>query len=469
MNNEKQMVPVDPFSEYAMLCEDDDYPKTDFTQFQFRGKIDHGAMAKAYEEAVLEVPIFHSHMIHGKNGIFFQPYWVPNFEQKNRLIIEDCRHMAKKPFDPMAFSTQFYEMHTRRRIDLAREFPFQGYLIQFEDDGYIFSVRYHHSCLDPAKFFVVFNKMLSRYHEMVKGQLPEWANYDGMKGLARSDKVIQSIPLSKYMYYQFEDIYFKYPKKKVAHIFSEKILDYHQEKGRHSLRAVIDDPKLLEGITSRVKRHHATVNDLLMACGRKVITHWNREHDVPHEAVRLMLVSSLKGRRDKKIMESGAAIGALGFVSDGHGDLPLDSLIEIFRDKRIEMLNNGYDIQLNYLINKFISAYRIFPYPMRRKISLSMVQNTPITFYVSNVGIMWPKFENGRPTMGSVVVKVGDFVIEDIHSSASITQFMGMGLTTRTHNNRFYMNFVCDRYRFREHEAIEIRDRIVSEFINAIS
>ena len=469
MSDEKFREWVDPFSEYAMICEDDDYPKTDFTQFQFRGKIDIPALAMAYEEAILKVPVFHSHMHHGRKGIFFVPYWQGNYEQKNRLVIEDCRHLAGAPFDPMEFSTRFHEMRTRRRINLAREFPFQGYLVRFDDDGYIFSVLYHHSCLDPVKFFIVFNRMLSRYHELVKGEKPDWATYEGMKGLARSGKLINPIPLGKYAYRQIKDIYFKYPKSKVSHLASEKLLDFKKEMGRHSLRAVIDDPKLIEGIGNRVKRHHATVNDLLLACCRKVATQWNKEHDQDHERFRVMLISSLKGRKDEKVEVGGAAVAALNYVSEGHSDKSMDELIEIFRDFRKDMLINGYDIQMNKLINKFISAYRIFPYSLRSKVAMSMVEKTPTSFYVSNVGVMWPKIKDGHPTMESVVIGAGDFVIEDIHSSASIAKFMGFGLTTRTHNKRFYMNFVSDRFRFREDEAKQIRDMIVKEFINAIS
>ena len=40
-------------------------------------------------------------------------------EVKNRLIIEDCRHMAGDPFDPMDFSTRYYAMKTRRRTSTA--------------------------------------------------------------------------------------------------------------------------------------------------------------------------------------------------------------------------------------------------------------------------------------------------------------------------------------------------------------
>jgi hypothetical protein len=85
-------IQMDQFSEYALLLEDDDYPKTDFTQLQFRGKIDRAALAEAYEEALAQVPIFSANLIHERVGAFNIPFWVPNPDLKNRMIFEDCRH-----------------------------------------------------------------------------------------------------------------------------------------------------------------------------------------------------------------------------------------------------------------------------------------------------------------------------------------------------------------------------------------
>jgi len=198
MSRNEERIPVDPFSEYAMVCEDEYYPKTDFTQFQFKGAIDYAALSEAYDEALREVPIFSSHLIHGRKGLLFQPYWVPNLDIKNRLTIEDARHMVTEPYEPMEFSSRFHEIRTCRRIDLAHEFPFQSYLIRVGEDRHLFSVVYHHSCLDPAKFFIVFTKMLASYHEKVKGEKPNWMQSDGMGGLARTGKLVKPTSLYRY-------------------------------------------------------------------------------------------------------------------------------------------------------------------------------------------------------------------------------------------------------------------------------
>ena len=462
-------IPFLPSSEYALIMEDDDYPKTDFTQMQFRGPLDTQALAAAYDEAIAQVPVFCSHLIHRRKGFFHTPYWVLDPEVKNRLVIEDCRHMAGDPFDPMEFSTRYHALRTRRRINLAVEFPFNGLLLRVGDDRYIYSVVYHHSCMDPAKYFVVLNTMLANYHERIKGEKPAWYSSNGLGGLRRSTNPITPIPMGRFAAEQFADIWFKNPRRTVSQIASPRFRDYRSVKGRHSLRTVIDDPKLLEGMSRRAKRRQATLNDLLLACGRKAITQWNKDHDQKHERMRMMLVTSLRGRKGFALESGGAAISMLNLVSKGHSDADLDHLIDFFREIRTHQLDQGYDIQINAMINKFIQAFRVLSLPVRQKLAMSIIEGTPCPFYVSNVGVYWPMFKDGHLTMDSEILGAGDFLIEDIHSSASIFRDIGMGLTVRTHNRRFYMNFVCDRFRFTQEQAVELKERIVSEFINAIS
>ena len=96
-----------------------------------------------------------------------------------------------------------------------------------------------------------------------------------------------------------------------------------------------------------------------------------------------------------------------------------------------------------------------------------LIGRIPCNFYISNLGTVWPKIVDGKATPDSIVTGAGDFVIDDITSSASISRTVGLGLHTRTHNRRFYMNFICDRFRFTEEEAKNLTNRVVQEFKNA--
>jgi len=465
MKDKQLEFPMDPFSEYALAGENEHYAKTDFTQLGFEGKIDPMAFSEAFSESIADIPIFNSHLYEKRKGLFYQPYWKYNHEITNRLNIVDCRPMVKTPFEPMEFSTDYYRMRTRRRFDLSREFPVDCSLLRVSDDAYIFSILYHHSAMDPNRGFKLLTKMLSGYHGKIKGKPPKWADSVGMAALKRGQALIKPMPALEFAKEQMMDIWITNRSSLVSNVATEGIRDYKQVKGRHSIRAVIDDPKILKGIFARVKRNNATLNDLVFAVARKTLTTWNEEHGESADRFRFMLITSLKGRA-QLVKTAGAGLSTLNFVAVNNGHQDLDTLIQHFSQDRQNQLNKGVDIRFYNLTCNIIKALRVLPMATRVKIAGNIGQTVPCTFYISNLGVVWPEIKDGKPTANSAVLGAGDFCINDFHSSASIARTLGLGLTIRTHNRRLYLNFVADRFRFRYHEMKTLVDRMVENLIN---
>lgn len=466
MEHENYTAPLDPFSEYAMSVENDVYPKTDFTQLQFRGPLDPAAMAEAHDEAIALVPIFSSHLVERRRGLFYQPSWVFDREVSNRLRVEDCRHAAGVPFDPMDFSTRHYALRMRQRMNLASEFPCNCSLLRVADEEHILSLQFHHSCMDAEKGYLYLTRLLSAYHERVKGKAPQWAGSLGMAALTRQDDDVQLLSAGRFIREQLADVLWRNRSGSVANIASEEVLDYREVRGRYSLRAVIDDPIVIEGLFSRVRALHATLNDLIFAVTRRVLSRWNRDLKASDERFRFMLITSMKGRTLQR-EAAGAGVSALNFVSSGHGGAGLDPLILFFRDVRRDQIARGIDIRFNQAMCRMVSAARLLPLRLRSKLLNPVVNSIPCTFSLSNLGVVWPRIENGRPTLDSEVLGAGDFVISDIHSSASAGRSVGLALAVRIHNRRLYMNFVADRFRFREAEARDLVDGFVRELVAA--
>ena len=440
-------VPVDPFSEYAMALETDDYPKTDFTQFGFRGPVDVEALSESYREALALVPTFSCHLRATRRGARYVPYWFRNAEQPaNHLVVEDCRHRVNGDFEPMEFSTRFHARRTARRIDLTREFPVTCYLIRVRDDQHIFSILYHHSVVDGRKVFRLMNAMLAGYHRRVTGRAPAWADAPGMTALVR-DGAVTPPAFRDFAREQLADLFTG--TARVAYVAGTGPRDVH---GRYSFREVIDDPGLLKGLRARVRANEATLNDLLLAVARVAIGQWNDVRAAARERMRFMLITSLHGRTPLA-EHGGAGVSALNFLSEGHGRADLDALVRFFRDRRTDQLARGIDVAYHRTMARMVSALRVFPLDARRAAVRAVAERVPCTFYLSNVGVLWPKVVDGRPTGDSAVLGAGKFRIDDVHSSASVARNIGMGLTCRTHDRRFYLNFVADRWRFTKDEA----------------
>lgn len=452
---------LDPFSEYAMVGESDDYPKTDFTQLQLHGTVDAAAMSEAHDEALQLVPMFSSHLVELRRGLLYLPTWVFDREVPNRLRVEDCRHMAGRPFDPMDFSTRYYALQTRRRIDLTREFPFNCSLLRVADDEYIFSILYHHSAMDALKAYRYLTHLFAAYHQKVTGVPPSWGKAHGMAALIRRGDIVRPVSMAGFAWEQIADVWWRNRAGRISNIASPNMRDFREVRGRHSLRAVIDDPAVMKEIFGRTERNHASLNDLLFAVAQKTLSRWNEEHDTPHNRFRFMLITSLWGRTGLP-EDAGSGVSGLNFVSAGYGHEDIDSLVRFFRDTRREQLRHRFDIHFHHAICRFVGAMRVFPMRRRFRILNSIANSIPCTLYLSNLGVVWPRYEGGRATTDSVILGAGDFTISDIHSSVSIGRSVGLGLTTRIHNRRLYLNFVADCFRFQKPEVQELVDRFVT-------
>jgi hypothetical protein len=465
--------PIDPFSEYGLYFESDCYPKTDFTQMEFRGPLDENALCDAFEEALTSFPLYRSHLRERWNGHQFLPYWETDLERRNQLVVEDCRDRAPRPFDPMRFLSEYFGERMQRRIDLTTEFPFTGYLLRVDDDRYIFSICYHHIAMDPHKGYRALTDILAGYHKKVCGVSPPWSDFLGMASLGRQPRQgFEDIPrrvsglfAAENAYSFLSDLVRRGPSVQLA---SEHKLSYRQVQGRHSLRLRYDDPKMLDRLVARAARSKAQLNDLWLALTHRTITRWNREHDAPHDHFRTTLIVSLRGRL-KLPEHAGVGLSCLNFLTTDLHKADLDELVRHFRHRRFGLLRRMADIRFYKWASDTFEVLRFLPLSVRQRIWRPLILTLPIAAYVSNLGVVWPRLENDRPTMDSALLGAGGFEISDIHSSPSLLRNVGMGITTRIHAKRLFINFVCDSFRFREDEARSLVAMFADELTGAVS
>ena len=85
----------------------------------------------------------------------------------------------------------------------------------------------------------------------------------------------------------------------------------------------------------------------------------------------------------------------------------------------------------------------------------------PTTFVLSNIGVMWPRVVNGRPTGESALTRAGDLEVDDVHSCPSGAPYIGLTVIARTLGGKLFVNFSFDRCHFATDEATELADRII--------
>jgi hypothetical protein len=459
---------MNPFSEYALLVEHDDYAKSEIVMQQIKGPLDPSAFAKAFDESLKLVPILSCNMVERKIGWKYTPTWIPNLDVKNRMIVEDCRHLVSEPFDLGAFADMYFAERIRRRIDLAREFPFRGHLVRMGEDTWMMALVFHHSAMDPYKGYKIMTATLANYYNKVTGEVPDWFDTAGSLASARKNALVKPIPALTFAREQLMDVWVKNRASVISPIAGKGLRNWHETKGRHCFHTRIDDGKLIQAIVDRAIKVDCTFNDLLLAVTRQVLSGWNKDHGQPADRFRMMLATSLVGRADVAI-EAGAALGALNFISRDQQNADLETIMRTIGAQRKEQLTRGVDVTFHKTLDRVVNGLRFMPLKVRTRLMRPSIERIPCTVSLSNTGSIWPKSvdEKGRQSLESRIVDIAGAKIQKWHTNVSIARNLGLGLTCRTYNGTFFLDFVYDRFRFRWEEAKEITDRIYAAIENA--
>lgn len=441
-------------TEFALAVESDAYPKTDFSQLQFRGKLDTQAFVQAFNEIIPSMPIAQSVIEQRREGAHYKTYWIHQLDRPNHLHVEDCRHMVKRPLDPVAFISDYHATRSMKRLNLFEEYPIQFFLLRIADDVHLFSMVYHHVAVDAASGYAVIKDILVRYHEKVTGKAPAWSQAPSItSAVVRSGKVAQSQPAMEFIKEQLGDLFFG-SRGKVSQIASKEIRNV---LGRRAYRASFGDPEFMAGAKAVAKHNEATLGDVFAATISRTIAAWDRDYGLDKDKIRALLAANIRNRMPK--FEGGVALSGLMININSPDRLDLDTVVRHFRDNRIDQMNRGVDIAYHNMLTTLAKSMRWLPLNVRGKFASGFL-SIPVTFILSNMGVMWPEIKNGKPTGRSAFTRVGGFEIDDVHSSVSLSPDVGMGMMCRTLGDKFFINFCFDRLRFNRQEAVELFGRL---------
>jgi NRPS condensation-like uncharacterized protein len=454
---EQLSFPLPPAAEFALAVESDEYPKTDYSQLQFRGPLNTQAFAEAFNELIANFPIANCVIEQRREGRSFHAYWVPTGHRTNHLIVQDCRHMMPEPPDPVEFIQEFHAARTRRRLDLYTEHPIQFYLLRIADDVHLLSIVYHHIAVDAAMGYEFIKDVLARYHEKVTGKKADWAATPSIGSQLRETNYATPQPAWRFIREQLVDLFLS-SRGRVSQIASNGTRD---ALGRFCFRAIFDPKAAPAGMKAIAKRNDATLGDVIGASIARSIGAWDREHGIKEDKIRGLLAVNIRNRIAVEGAIGVALSGIMVRLTRPEG-MSADEAVWVFRDTRKDQLTRGVDIAYHKMLETLSTSMRALPVGLRGTVARKVLA-VPVTFILSNIGVMWPKVEAGKLTGKSAVTRVGGFEIDDIHSCPSMSPDVGMGIITRTLGERFFINYSCDRLRFEKDEARALTDRITAD------
>lgn len=452
-------IPIHYTAELAWAVETDAYPKTDIHVMQFRGPLDQQAFLQAFDEIIPTYRVAHCHLIERRVGITRRLFWTPCGKQ-NTLIVKDCRGRTALPVDGPTFIMDHFREATHRRINIFEDFPFRIHLLRVADDLHFFATVYHHISVDAAVAYVFMKDIFARYHELTTGRRPPWADVASINTARNPDVPVKPQPWSAFLWENARSL-IRYRASTVSMIASGPVRDL---LGRNLNRALFDEDTV-RGIRALLKKHGASLVDVLLAVIFQQIGSWDREHKLPQNVIRCLLGVNIRSRVPSAKNQS-VALSGLHMIYERPEQIPFEELVGQIRDERIRQLEEGVDAAMFRGLATFTRVFSFLPVAWRSWLARKLL-SAPVTFILSNIGIMWPEIKNAQLTGRSSFTRFGDVEIDDVFACPSFTMDVGMGVVTRTLGRRLFINYSTDRRRFSGEEAEALTSRI-SDAIRAL-
>jgi len=118
-------------------------------------------------------------------------------------------------------------------------------------------------------------------------------------------------------------------------------------------------------------------------------------------------------------------------------------------------------------IETMVNALRVFPFRIRRRIVHFLVNTHRYSAGITQVGIVWPKTRNGKPTADTNVTKAADLTVAEVHGIAyKLHSSTHVLLVTYGFRNRLHLVLACSGSLFTRAEAQSFMDLIMDNVLS---
>ncbi|MDP8254715.1 MAG: condensation domain-containing protein [Candidatus Alcyoniella australis] len=450
---------LDVPSETIYAWEQEGFTKTNYACFHFQGPCDVEALDSALAQAQSAWPNFHANLIPTRFGLYRRLAWHVR-EQPAKLEVRDFTALENPPEDMEAWIHPQMLPEVDHLLDLQQEYPVKFILFLLPRQQCCLAMVVHHVVTDGGGVFDFMRDLFGIYHQMIKGSAPDWAQVSGMHSQAGA--VTPVVPVSGWRFVR--DLlaeWRKYPMWQAVRVAS----DPGGGHGRNMIRHIISDQDLQKALRERARREGGTLSDLVMAASKLAIQEFNGSRNAPSE----IMYHGLAVNQRLRVAQSDAAIlgnpmSVITIPSNSADRRDPETLLRYLVACRKRKLDAGHDLKISGLSRKLTMICRILPIGIRYQF-LRLLVEQKLSYFLTNVGVVWPEMKDGRPTGQTAIKRVGDMELIDIHSSIGATKKTGNALILRTIYGKLYFIFALGKHLISEDDAQEFSSLVVKKTI----
>ncbi len=306
-----------------------------------------------------------------------------------------------------------------RDWDLFKEPPIEFHFVRVSQDHHVLGPVLHHVAADAGTASEVGRDFLSNYHEIMRGQKPDW----GFQPEAISSSKKRLVKTKKPTLLDF----LKEGKQALGNMFHQPALpvgsgspgDLRQYQIKREF-SIEDTERLVKISASK----GVSLVDLLAACSSMAVDQWNAARGISPGVLTASMSVNMKGRFRGFNSDNNSAL--LFFKSLPHERQDPGSFMRSISLARIKQFRRNMDFKFYQDVSRMNTAFRLLPFRLKSPIIHRLMQKHQFSVAVGMLGVIWPTFRNGKPTMESCLAEAGNLGITSVHG-------LGYKLLSNTH------------------------------------
>ncbi|MBM4326720.1 MAG: hypothetical protein FJ118_06110 [Deltaproteobacteria bacterium] len=318
-----------------------------------------------------------------------------------------------KSEEPSRSSFDLLVQHLRPRLErtwnLMREPPVEFHVLR-KGKGAIAAVLWHHSAGDAAMTLRVFGSTLARYDAIVTGKRPEWMDspYSFSTGKKQASVAVKAGWTAFFSQLKRDLAHRKVkPARLYGHGKKNDLTEWHMKH--------VFSPEETELILHGFHGQGVHVVDHLVACANMAMANWNQIHGRETGLISSVITVNMRerfGGAEEKNYSSTIFVR-----STPETRVDYATLARSVAEARVRQFEAQVDLHVRKSLERGARFFRMLPFRMRRRVASFFMDQQRYSIAVAFLGLVWPQYENGRPTGDSALAKIGDLDLFETHGT----------------------------------------------------
>jgi len=298
-----------------------------------------------------------------------------------------------------------------RDRNLFREPPGEVHLLRLAPERHVLASVINHVAADAIAQAEITKEVLINYHEIVTGQKPTFSGFPLAASTVRKRATRRTKTVLGDYWRTFRQGLIPYDPRCALPAGSGRSDDPHE----HHVKRLLSQDESEQVVAAARKRKVALV-DCLMANASAAVVHWNKVRGKESRTVTAALTVNMQRRFET--MDGPNSDSVLYFRFGKNETKDPEKLARLILFARISQYRHQMDLKYYKAIAKLNDWLRVFPYRVRQRACVQILQRHQTSFALGFMGVLWPAANERRITGDSFLTESGGLSVAEVHGMA---------------------------------------------------